>query len=271
MSKINLHLVSDATGETLQMVANAAKTQFLGYDPHEFIWSMVRTPEQIHKVIVSIQKNPGVVLYTLVDENLQRELFTSCKALNIPCVDVLEPTMKTLRAHLDEESQNQPGRQHKLDEEYFKRIDAMHFCLAHDDGQLFSELEKADVVLVGVSRTSKTPTCMYLANKGIRAGNVPWVPGVEPPEILKNLKNPIIIGLTNSVKRLVELRTNRLNQIKEQTNTNYINENFVREEVTEARKFFLKQGWSIIDVTGRSIEETAAKILQIINQNNQRI
>ena len=266
MSKFNLHLISDATGETLQMIANAAKTQFSDYQPNEHVWPMIRTEEQMEEVIRNIQKNPGVVLCTLVNKSLQRNLTISCSALKVPCVYILMPTMSAFQLYLDAESQDEPGIQHKLDKEYFQRINAMQFCLSHDDGQQANDLHKADVILIGVSRTSKTPTCMYLANRGINAANIPLVKGINPPSNLSQLTHPIIIGLTNSVQRLVELRLNRLTQLKETRDNMYANEVSIRNEVDEARRFFSKNMWPVIDVTGRSIEETAAKIIQFLSR-----
>jgi regulator of PEP synthase PpsR (kinase-PPPase family) len=259
----NLHLVSDATGETLQMLTRAAITQFEGYEPEEFIWSMVRSSGQLQLAIDGIQESPGVVLFTLVDDILRRDLVNACRSLEVPCVDVLDPTISTLRDFLHTESKKQPGRQHTLDEEYFQRIDAMHYCLAHDDGQSLDTLFEADVVLVGVSRTSKTPTCMYLANRGIKAANVPLVSGASPPEQLETLRGPLVIGLINSVKRLVELRRSRLLLLNENADTPYADEDEIKKEIVAARRLFSRHGWSVIDVTGRSIEETAAAIMRL--------
>ena len=267
MKKLNLHLLSDATGETLQMVANATKIQFPSHESIEHIWSMIRNKSQLQNVIENIQQNPGIVLCTLVNKDLQRDLFASCRTLNIPCVDILDPIIKEFKLYLDTESQNEPGIQHKLDDEYYQRIDAMHFCLAHDDGQNLGGINKADVVLVGVSRTSKTPTCMYLANKGIKAANVPYVPEIEPPKILTDLDGPVIIGLTNTVDRLLELRLNRLYHLNQKADSPYVNESSIEKEIKQARIFFNKNRWPVIDVARRSIEETAAKIIMFLSHN----
>jgi len=259
----NLHLVSDATGETLQMLARAAITQFEAYEPEEHIWTMVRSSAQLQTVIDGVQESPGVVLFTLVDSTLRRDLINACRSLEAPCVDVLDPTIATLRDFLHTEAKNQPGRQHTLDEEYFQRIDAMHFCLAHDDGQSLDTLYEADVVLVGVSRTSKTPTCMYLANRGIKAANVPLVSGVDAPDQLERLKAPLVVGLINSVKRLVELRRSRLLLLNENADTPYADEDEIKKEIASARRLFTRHGWPVVDVTGRSIEETAASVMRL--------
>ncbi len=258
-----LHLVSDATGETLQVLARAAITQFEEYEPVEFIWSMIRSSAQLQLAIDGIQQDPGIVLFTLVDQTLQRDLVNACRSLEMPCVDVLDPTIATLREFLHTESKNQPGRQHTLDEEYFERIDAMHFFLQHDDGQSLETIHEADVVLVGVSRTSKTPTAMYLANRGINAANVPLVSGQPPPDALETLKGPLVVGLVNSVKRLVELRRNRLLQLNENDDTPYADEGEIKKEIAAARRLFTRHQWPVIDTTGRSIEETAAAIMKL--------
>ncbi|MBM3502620.1 MAG: kinase/pyrophosphorylase [Alphaproteobacteria bacterium] len=262
MTRFNIHLVSDATGETLQMVAKAAITQFEGYEAVERLWTMVRTPGQLQVVIDGIQEDPGVVMFTMVNRQLQRDLVNACRSMELPCVDVLNPAITSLRDFLNTESKNQPGRQHALDDDYFERIDAMQFCLSHDDGQSLHDLDQADVVLVGVSRTSKTPTCMYLANRGIKAANVPLVPEREVPDEVLAVTGPLIVGLTNSVSRLAQVRRSRLLVLKEERDTSYVDEEAIKNEVAEARRLFSRMNWPVIDTTGRSIEETAAVILK---------
>ncbi len=263
MTKFNLHLVSDATGETLQMVARAAITQFEEAAPIEHVWSMIRTAKQLESAIQAIQENPGLVLYTMVSRELRLSLEGACRRLDIPCVDILVPAIDALRQFLHAESRDQPGRQHVLDDEYFERIEAMNFTLAHDDGQALHDLKSADVVLVGVSRTSKTPTSMYLANRAVKIANVPIVPGQAIPEELEALKGPLVVALTTGVKRLVQIRRNRMKQMKDDRESDYVDEDAVKSEVAAARRFFNRQRWPIIDVTGRSIEETAATILKL--------
>lgn len=258
-----LHLVSDATGETLQVLARAAITQFEGSEPEEFVWSMIRSSAQLQLAINGIQQAPGIVLFTLVDQSLQRDLVNACRSLEMPCVDVLDPTIATLRDFLHAESKNQPGSQHTLDDEYFERIDAMHFCLQHDDGQSLETIHEAQVVLVGVSRTSKTPTSMYLANRGIKAANVPLVSDQPAPDALENIRGPLVVGLVNSVKRLVELRRSRLLLLNENSETPYADEGAVKKEIAAARRLFTRHSWPVIDTTGRSIEETAATIMKL--------
>lgn len=263
MTKFNLHLVSDATGETLQMVARAAITQFEEAAPVEHVWSMIRTAKQLETAIEAIKTDPGIVLYTLVSQELRQILTAACRHLEIPCVDILVPAIDSLRLFLHAESRNQPGRQHLLDDEYFERIEAMNFTLAHDDGQALYDLGSADVVLVGVSRTSKTPTSMYLANRAVKIANVPIVPGQPIPEELESLQGPLIVALTTGVKRLVQIRRNRMKQMRDESESDYVDEDAVKTEVADARRFFARHKWPIIDVTGRSIEETAATVLKL--------
>lgn len=263
MTKFNLHLVSDATGETLQMVARAAITQFEEAAPVEHVWSMIRTSNQLESAVEAIQQNPGIVFYTLVNQDLRKVLQSACQRLDVPCVDILVPAIDSLRQFLHAESRDQPGRQHVLDEEYFERIEAMNYTLSHDDGQATYDLATADVVLVGVSRTSKTPTSMYLANRAVKVANVPIVPGQAVPEELETLEGPLIVALTTSVKRLVQIRRNRMKLMRDERESAYVDEDAVKTEVADARRLFARNGWPTVDVTGRSIEETAATILKL--------
>jgi len=269
MTAFNIHLVSDATGETLQLVARAAVTQFESAEPQEHLWSMIRTESQLQTAIEGIQENPGLVMYTLVNNDLRQRLETACRQMGLPSVDILRPAIELLRQYLHAESRNQPGRQHALDADYFARIDAMTFTLAHDDGQSLFGLNDADVVLVGVSRTSKTPTSMYLANRGIKAANVPLIAGQPIPDELEAISGPTVVGLTISTKRLIQVRRSRLTLYKEERDTDYVDEEAVRKEVTEARRLYARKGWPVIDVTGRSIEETAAGILQQLSARGE--
>ena len=264
MKRFHLHLVSDATGETINSVARAAISQFEDIEVIEHFWSLVRGKRQIEGVLAAIESNPGVVVFTLVSPELREVLETGCRRLNVPAVPVLEPVLSALSNYLGIESHDQPGRQHTLDAEYFDRIDAMHFVLTHDDGQSIHNLEAADVVLLGVSRTSKTPTCFYLANRGIKAANVPLVPGSPVGPEIEALKNPVVIGLTTTPERLIQVRRNRLRSMNHDQETDYVDLSLVREEVLAARRLFAKHSWPIIDVTRRSIEEVAAEILQHI-------
>ena len=264
MKRFHIHLVSDATGETINSVARAAISQFEDIEVIEHFWSLVRGKRQIENVLAAIESNPGVVVFTLVNAGLRETLETGCRRLNVPAVPVLEPVIAALSNYLGIESHSEPGRQHALDSEYFDRIDAMHFVLTHDDGQSLHNLENADVVLLGVSRTSKTPTCFYLANRGIKAANVPLVPGSPVAPEIEALNNPVVIGLTTTPERLIQVRRNRLRSMNHDQETDYVDLAMVREEVLSARRLFAKHQWPIIDVTRRSIEEVAAEILQYI-------
>ena len=264
MTRFHLHLVSDATGDTVHSVARACLVQFEGADAIEHIWSMVRTKSQIERVITGIEGSPGVVLYTLVNESLRAPLVDGCRRLRVPAIPVLDPVIGALGAYLGRQSRGLPGQQHALDSEYFQRIDAMTFALNHDDGQGAWGLNQADVILVGVSRTSKTPTCIYLANRGIKAANVPVVPGMALPPELFEATHPLIIGLTNDPERLIQVRRNRLTTLHQEERTAYTDGEAVREEVAAARRLFAERHWPVIDVTRRSIEEAAAAILKLL-------
>ncbi len=264
---LHLHLVSDSTGETVHGLARACVVQFANVEPIEHIWSLIRSKPQIDKVIDTIRRDPGIVMYTMVDDDLRAHLVDSCRKLHIPCLSVLDPFMNAFSSYLGQVSRGQPGRQHAMDAEYFSRIEAMQFALAHDDGQGLWNLHNADVVLTGVSRTSKTPTCIYLANRGLKAANVPFVPVVGPPPELLSLvdrgsSGPMVVGLTKDPASLVQIRKNRLRMIAEDDETDYVDLETVREEVKLCRRLCGERNWPVIDVTRRSIEETAAAIVQ---------
>ena len=265
--KLHLHLVSDATGETIHSVARACLSQFESVEPVEHNWALIRTQSQIMKVIAAVEENPGVVMFTLVNEELREALLEGCRRLQIPCIAVLDPVIASLGNFLGVKAKGMPGRQHIMDAEYFGRIDAMTFALHHDDGQAIQNLQEAEIILAGVSRTSKTPTCIYQANRGIKAANIPIVPGVPVPEELTKLHNmpgePFVVGLTKDPARLVQVRRNRLQMLSQDANTDYVDLESVREEVAAARRLCTKYNWPVIDVTRRSIEESAAAILQL--------
>ncbi|MFO1060216.1 MAG: pyruvate, water dikinase regulatory protein [Dongiaceae bacterium] len=258
--------MSDATGETINSVTRACLVQFEGVEPVEHHWNLIRTPGQMDKVLQGIEKEPGLVLFTIVNDGLRAMLQEGCRRLQTPCIPVLEPVIAALGSFFGLTSRGLSGRQHELDAEYFARIDAMSFALAHDDGQASWNYEEADVVLVGVSRTSKTPTCMYLANRGIKAANVPIVPNCPLPPELMQLRRPLVVGLTKDPARLVQIRRNRLLMLSEDHETDYVDIDTVRDEVAAARRLCGEQGWPIIDVTRRSIEETAATIVQLLDK-----
>jgi hypothetical protein len=260
---LHLHLVSDATGETVLMIGRAALAQFDGVQGVEHLWPLMRTEAQVRRVMTSIEANPGVVVFTIVDPEARRVLEAGCKALGVPCVPLLDGLIDALSGHLGTESRNQPGRQHIMDAQYFQRIEAMNFALTHDDGQAIASLDEADIVLVGVSRTSKTPTCFYLANRGLKTANVPIVPDCPLPAELFSLKRPLVVGLVRGAAQLVEIRRSRLRTLGHGEETDYVDPAAVDSEVREARRLFGGTGWPVIDVSRRSIEETAAAILQL--------
>ena len=266
VKEFHLHLISDSTGETVSMVARACLAQFDGVDAHEHMWSMVRSPELIDQVLGVVREQPGMVLYTLVHEDLRKQLEDGCRRLMVPHIPVLDPVLGSMGAYFNAKARARPGRQHQMDAEYFDRIEAMHFALSHDDGQSTWDLDDADVVLVGVSRTSKTPTSVYLANRGLKTANVPFVPGVPLPDDLYKLKNPLVVGLTKDPRRLVEIRRQRLRLLDQDENTDYVDLDMVSKEISEARRVFAKYEWPVINVTRKSIEETAANVIQLLSR-----
>lgn len=266
MTRFHLHLISDSTGETLEAVAKAAVAQFRGAEPVRHLWPMIRHERQLQRVMDDVKARPGLVMFTLVDEDVRRALVAQCDDLRVPYIAVLDPVIEELARYLGEKSQAKPGQQHELNAEYFKRIEAMNFTLAHDDGQLGDNLAQADVVLVGVSRTSKTPTSIYLANRGVKTANIPVVKGCPLPDELFTITKPLIVGLVTNPERLVEIRRNRLRTMNETRHTGYADLDAVKEEILHARRLFADNGWPTIDVTRRSIEETAAAILNLLAQ-----
>ena len=262
MTSHHLHLVSDSTGETINSVTRACLVQFQGIEPDEHVWSLVRTRSQMDRVLQGIERHPGPVLFTLVNEELRGRLLEGCRNLGLPCIPVLDGVIHALAAYFGTPISGKPGLQHVMDAEYFERIEAMNYTLSHDDGQSTAHLADADIILVGVSRTSKTPTCIYLANRGIKAANIPYVPGIPLPSDLFRVHEPLIVGLTKDPAQLVQVRRQRLNMLTDDDGeTNYVDLETVRGEVQEARRFFSRHGWPVIDVTRRSIEETAATVL----------
>jgi regulator of PEP synthase PpsR (kinase-PPPase family) len=266
----HVHLVSDSTGETVSSVARACLVQYEGIFVQEHVWSLIRTPGQMEKVMQAVERDRGPVLYTLVDPELRDSVRDHCRRLQLPCVGVLDQAMSVLAVHFHSKSEQWPGRQHQLDDGYFDRIDAMHYTLAHDDGQSTHDLEDADVILVGPSRTSKTPTCVYLANRGVRAANVPLVPLVGPPPELETAKRPLIVGLITDPDRLVQIRVNRLRLLQQDTESEYTDMEQVMQEIQDARRLYARRKWATIDVTRRSIEETAAAIMQMLAARREK-
>ncbi len=270
MKKVHLHLVSDATGDTARSVARACLVQFDDVEFTEHFWVLVRTQEQMERAIDGIASQPGIVVCTVLDETLRNTLEQASRRMNVPFIPVLDQLLGALGAIVGTPSRRTPGRQHAMDASYFDRIDAMQYMTAHDDGQSTWSLDQADVVLVGVSRTSKTPTCVYLANRGLRSANVPYVPNVPLPRELFSLRRTLVVGLTLDPMRLVQIRRNRLLALN-QEETSYVEIDLVKAEIAEARRVFLSHRWPIIDVTRRSIEETATAIIQLIADRQEEI
>ncbi|MEM7568744.1 MAG: pyruvate, water dikinase regulatory protein [Pseudomonadota bacterium] len=266
--RVHLHLVSDATGETLESVVKAALAQFDGVDVAKHYWPMIRSPKQMERVMQDIAERPGLVLYTLVNETIREVLQASCRELGLVSVSVLDPVIQALQPFLGLKAHGRPGRQHAMNAAYFRRIEAMQFTLAHDDGHLPENMDDADIVIAGVSRTSKTPTSMYLANRGYKTTNIPLVPETPIPQRLFAPTRALVVGLTTAPDRLVQIRKNRLLALKEEKDTSYIDQDSVRAEITFARRLFSKHGWPVIDVTRRSIEETAAAIIALKTQGD---
>jgi hypothetical protein len=261
----NLHLVSDSTGETLNSMARAALSRFEGHHVVHHRWSLVRSRLNLDRVLEGIEHEPGPVLFTLVDKSLRMALEQTCGRLGVACLSVLDPVVNLLQHEIGTRAVSKRPAQHVMDADYFRRIDAMHYVLAHDDGQGTAGIANADVVLVGVSRSSKTPTCFYLANRGVKAANIPLVPGAELPIELENPPCPVV-GLTIDVNALVDIRRHRLKIIGaggvRMGETDYVNIEAVKAEILTARRLCASRGWPVIDVTRRSIEETAATVLQ---------
>ncbi|MEG3181672.1 pyruvate, water dikinase regulatory protein [Sphingomonas sp. LT1P40] len=263
--KLHLHLLSDSTGETLENIAKAALAQFDDVETIRHFWPMVRSETHLERILNEIVQNPGLVIFTLVNSTIRRTLEARCRAMGLPAVAPLDPVNHALSSLLGQEMKARPGRQHILDAAYFARVDAIQFTIAHDDGIGWENWEEADIVLAGVSRTSKTPTSIYLANRGYKTANIPIVPESPPPSTLYALKNPMVVGLTTSPERLIQVRRNRLLSLNQQDETSYIEQDAVQREVAYARRMFADNGWPVIDVTRRSIEETAAAIITMAN------
>jgi regulator of PEP synthase PpsR (kinase-PPPase family) len=266
----HLHLVSDSTGETLITVARAAAAQYANVSPIEHLYPMVRSKKQLDRVLSEVTDAPGLVLYTLLEEDLIQLLENKCRELALPCMSVLGPILRLFQSYLGAETIHRVGAQHVLNAEYFQRIEALNFTMLHDDGQHVEGLEEADVVLVGVSRTSKTPTSIYLANRGVKTGNVPLVPGVTLAPQVEILSRPLVVGLFASPERIVQIRENRLLGLKaHREDDQYIDKVAVAEEVAYSRRLCAKHNWPSIDVTRRSIEETAAAVMRLLTERRR--
>jgi [pyruvate, water dikinase]-phosphate phosphotransferase / [pyruvate, water dikinase] kinase len=266
LTSLHLHLLSDSTGETLEVIANACLAQFEGVDVRRHLWPMVRSEGHLDRVLDDVERRPGLVLYTLVNNTLRRDLEQKTRRRGIHAVAALDPVTHALSAVLGREAAGRPGRQHALDAAYFARVDAIQFTIAHDDGIGSENWEEADIVLAGVSRTSKTPTSIYLANRGYKVANIPLVPEAPPPPSLFSLRHPLVVGLTTNSDRLVQIRRNRLLALNQAPETDYVDIEAVNAELAFARRIFADNDWPVIDVTRRSIEETAFAIVKLCNE-----
>jgi regulator of PEP synthase PpsR (kinase-PPPase family) len=268
-----IYLISDATGTTLQGLSRAVLAQFDDIHPIERFWPMVRTEKQLDRALDDLKEHPGPVFYTVIDSKLRARLEDRCRSMAIPCMAVLDPMLRGMAAFIGQAPRGIPGLQHKLDDAYFERIDAVDFALDYDDGQDLKGLSEADVILVGVSRTSKTPTCIFLARRGIKAANIPLALEVPFPEEVTAHKKPLFVGLTESPERLVHLRRTRLQagegDARYQDNS-YLDLERVEDEIKMARRLFSKHGWPVIDVTRRSVEETAAEIMILLQKHRDK-
>lgn len=266
---LHVHLVSDSTGETLAGVCKAICAQFSDLIPIEHMHTLIRSERNLDQVLSALEQAPGLVMFTMVSQNLRQQLVSWCAKTATPCMDVLDPLLKSMSQYLGTPIIHETGAQHTRNDEYYRRIDALNFTTTHDDGQIGTRLANAEVILLGVSRTSKTPTCVYLANRGVKAANLPVVPGINLPDELASLNGPLIVGLTVNPKRLVQIRRNRLLSLNEHRSTSYVDEAEVRKEVVNAKRLFARHKWPVIDVTRRSIEETAAKILSLKQEKEE--
>src|SRR5471030_3298745 len=264
--KFHIHLVSDSTGETLNALANAALAQFENVEVQVHFYALVRSEHQLARALDHITIAPGLVFFTLANQNLRDRLVARCASLLVECVDVLDAPVTALRQFLGSTETHKVGRQHQVDQRYLDRIDTLNFTIAHDDGQSLDSINEAEVILTGASRTSKTPTCVYLAIRGVRAANVPLVPRMPPPPQLLEAKKPLIVGLWVTPDRLVQVRRNRLASMGEGRDTSYIDPDVVREEINATRRLFEQNDWPTIDVSRRSIEETAAAVMNLLTE-----
>lgn len=265
----HLHLVSDATGETLSAIAKAVIVQYSKVRGIEHVHSLVRNKKQMERVFQVIEAEPGIVLYTIVNPDLARELDDFCRTLNVPCVPVMASIMQVFESYLGAPSTPTVGGQHVLDAEYFRRIDALNFTMAHDDGRLPDDLNDADIVIVGISRTSKTPTSIYLAQRGFKTTNVPLIPDLPLTPQLESASNVFVVGLIASADRISQVRRNRVMSLADRDLNEYVDRDVIEEEITYTRRLCSRNGWPVIDVTRRSVEETAAAILKHYQNRNE--
>jgi len=267
-----VYQVSDSTGETLDRIFLALKAQFPNFECKTIHYSFTRTKNQVDKIISNSKSSTNVIiLYTIVDNGLAKYMIEETKKNNIPCFEVLGNLISDFAKLLKQEASRKPSGQHVLDKEYYNRIEAVQFTMTHDDGKIISDLDKSDVILVGISRTSKTPTSIYLANRGYKVSNIPIIPNKNlPDELIQSAKKTFIVGLVCDVNRLLDVRRNRIQSMHEDRPVNYTNEIEITNEIENSKKIFRKNNWPIIDVTRKSVEETAASIIKTLDILNSR-
>ena len=268
-SYFHLHLISDATGETLTTMAKAAAVQYSQVRPIEHVHPLVRTPKQLERVLKEVEQSPGIVLYTIVKSELIEAIERRCRELKVPSLHVLQPIMRVFEAYLGAPQTPVVAGQHTVDADYFRRIDALNFAMVHDDGQLPHDLNTADIIILGISRTSKTPTSIYLAQRGYKTANLPLVPGIEPPEALVKPHRAFVVGLVASPERIAEIRRNRVQMLADRNLDQYVDRSQIANELTYSRRLCARHGWPVIDVTRRSIEETAATIIRLLHDRDE--
>lgn len=269
-SFFHLHLVSDSTGETLTTIAKAASVQYPQIKAIEHVYPLVRTKRQLERVMQEVQSAPGIVLFTVVNRELTQELETKCRELKVPALHVLEPIMKVFESYIGAPQTPVVAGQHILDADYFSRIDALNFTMAHDDGRLPEDLSQADIIVLGISRTSKTPTSIYLAQRGFKTTNLPLIPDVPVPAALTDAHSAFVVGLIASPDRIAEIRRNRVRFLADRNLDGYVDRDQIAEEVMYSKRLCAKNGWPVIDVTRRSVEETAATIIKLYHDREAR-
>lgn len=271
MKDLHVHLVSDSTAGTVSAIARAVVAEFDGINSHEHVWALLRSQKQLEKFEQSLIAHKGPVFYTMVDGELSEKLQRICARNNVPFINPLARSSNMLSAYLQQEASAKPGSRHTMNEDYFSKIEAIDYTLSHDDGKRYWELAAADIILVGPSRTSKSPTCVYLAYSGLKAANVPFVHGVDLPDELSHVTDPLVVGLIIHPKRLIEIRRSRLESIGQEKLENYADDERVEEEIKSARQTYRQQGWPVIDVSQRSVEETAAAIINIYHRRQEQL
>lgn len=264
--KINIHLISDSTGETLSSISRAVMSQFEGCEAKEFVWPLVRTTSHIDRIISSINENPGIILYTILKDELIDKIKNHCHEVGLPCVSAISPVVSAFSRYLDTPITKAIGRQHHLDQEYFDRVEAINYTINHDDGQMSHEVSRADIIIIGVSRVSKSPTSIYLSCRGYKVANIPFVNIQTIPQELFSAKNSLIVGLTINPEKLSQIRSTRIKSLGEKSETDYIDIEKIKNEILESRKLYQKLECCIIDVTRKSVEETAAQIISLVQQ-----